>query len=209
MTKKFIIFFLILLIFFSLTSCSFINHLYDMQGDLARGENESLIYQNKVYYYTDQRFEVRTNSDDIVVELGWQYAFPFPDFHYFAFDNEDPLFIFMDNNKSSPYNKAVYVRENFELDDATFIVENTDIEITLSESMTKSDIEITSSDFETTGASIFRDLYLYLNNDPRIQIHVMGPYKYESAWYVNSGDGTWLLSDEFVSILIENDIISE
>ncbi len=190
---------------FSFTSCSFIDRLQGDMSQLDYDEDGNLLYNGNTYYRADNRFEVRTSTNDTVVELGWQSQFPFfPDMHYYAFDEEDPLFIFCDNQESTTYNKGLYIRSDYDLDNSIYSVDNVDIEINLTSAMTKSNIEVSAIDHES---SVY--LKMFLKDDPRIQIEISGPYQYNDMWYFIHMGETWLISDEFVAILIDNNIVSE
>ncbi len=174
-------------------------------SQLDYDEDDNLLYNDNVYYRADDRFEVITGDNDKVVELGWQSQFPFfPDMHYYAFDEENPLFIFCDNGKSTLYDKGLYVRSDYNLYNEVYAVDNTDIEISLSAAMTKSDVEVSAIDHE---ASLY--LKMFLKDNSNIQVEMAGPYQYGEKWYFVHMGETWLISDEFVALLKANDIVSE
>ena len=189
----------------SFTSCAFIDRLQGDMRQLDYDKEGNLLYSENAYYRVDDRFEVITGKNDRVVELGWQSQFPFfPDMHYYAFDEENPLFIFCDNGKSTVYNKGLYVRSDYDLYSEIYTVDNTDIEFSLSAAMTKSDVEVSKIDHE---ASMY--LKMFLKDDPRIQIELSGPYQYDDNWYFIHMGETWIISDEFVAMLIDNNIVGE
>ena len=131
--KKLLCIFFSCVFLFSFTSCAFIDRLQGDMSQLEYDEDGHLLYKGNAYYRADNRFEVRTSTNDKVIELGWQSQFPFfPDMHYYAFDEEDPLFIFCDNGESTLYNKGLYVRSDYDFYNEVYAVENTDIEIALS-----------------------------------------------------------------------------
>ncbi|MBE6638709.1 MAG: hypothetical protein E7616_04545 [Ruminococcaceae bacterium] len=189
----------------SFTSCAFIDRLQGDMRQLDYDKEGNLLYSENAYYRVDDRFEVITGKNDRVVELGWQSQFPFfPDMHYYAFDEENPLFIFCDNGKSTVYNKGLYVRSDYDLYSEIYTVDNTDIEFSLSAAMTKSDVEVSKIDHE---ASMY--LKMFLKDDPRIQIELAGPYQYNGNWYFIHTGETWIISDEFVAMLIEAYILKK
>ena len=190
---------------FPLTSCAFIDRLQGDMSQLDYNEEGNLLYNEITYYRADDRFEVITEDNDQVVELGWRSQFPFfPDMHYYAFDEDNPLFIFCENGESTLYTKGVYVRSDYDLYTQVYAVENSNIEIPLVSAMTQSDVETTAIDHKT-------DIYLkmFLKDDPRIQIELSGPYQYDDNWYFIHMDETWIISDEFVAMLIDNNIVGE
>ena len=190
---------------FSLTSCAFIDRLQGDMSQLDYNEEGNLLYNEITYYRADDRFEVITEDNDKVVELGWRSQFPFfPDMHYYAFDEDNPLFIFCENGESTLYTKGVYVRSDYDLYTQVYTVENSNIEIPLVSAMTQSDIETTAIDHET---SIY--LKMFLKDDPRIQIELSGPYQYNDNWYFIHMGETWIISDEFVAKLKANNIVNK
>ena len=48
-----------------------------------------------------------------------------------------------------------------------------------------------------------------LIDDPRIQIYLSGPYKFNDNWYFIYSGETYILSDELVELLKENGIIDK
>ena len=203
--KKLLYFVISFALLISLTSCSFIDRLQGDMSQLDYDEDGNLLYNSNVYYRADNRFEVRTSTKDKVVELGWQSQFPFfPDMHYYAFDKENPLFIFCDNGESTLYNKGLYVRSDYDLYSDVYTVDNTDIEISLSAAMTKSNVEVSEIDHE---ASI--NLKMFLKDNSNVQVEMAGPYQYGENWYFVHMGETWIISDELVAMLIENNIVSE
>ena len=190
---------------FSLTSCAFIDRLQGDMSQLEYDEDGNLLYNGNVYYRADDRFEVRTGENDKVIELGWRSQFPFfPDMHYYAFDEDNPLFIFCENGESTLYTKGVYVRSDYDLYTQVYAVENSNIEIPLVSAMSQSDVETTAIDHET-----YIYLKMFLKDDPRIQIELSGPYQYNDNWYFIHMGETWIISDEFVAMLIDNNIVGE
>ncbi len=193
------------LIMLSFSSCSLVERFAGDMSQLDYDEDGNLLYNGNTYYRADNRFEVRTSTNDTVVELGWQSQFPFfPDMHYYAFDEGDPLFIFCDNQETTTYNKGLYIRSDYDLYNSTYSVDNADIEMNLTSAMTKSNIEVSTIDHES---SVY--LKMFLKDDPRIQIEISGPYQYNDRWYFIHMGETWLISDEFDAMLIDNNIISE
>lgn len=190
---------------FSLTSCAFIDRLQGDMSQLDYNEEGNLLYNEITYYRADDRFEVITEDNDKVVELGWRSQFPFfPDMHYYAFDEDNPLFIFCENGESTLYTKGVYVRSDYDLYTQVYTVENSNIEIPLVSAVTQSDVEATAIDHET-----YIYLRMFLKDDPRIQIELSGPYQYDDNWYFIHMGETWIISDEFVAMLIDNNIVGE
>ena len=203
--KKLICMIFSCVILLSFSSCSLVERFAGDMSQLDYDEEGNLLYGEVAYYRADDRFEVITEDNDKVVELGWQSQFPFfPDMHYYAFDKDNPLFIFCENGESTLYTKGVYVRADYDLYNQVYTVENSNIEIPLVSAMTQSDVEATAIDHET-----YIYLKMFLKDNHRIQIELSGPYQYDDNWYFIHMGETWLISDEFVAMLKANDLMSE
>ena len=189
----------------SFSSCSLVERFTGDMSQLDYDENHNLLYNGYAYYRADDRFEVITGDNDKVVELGWRSQFPFfPDMHFYAFDEDNPLFIFCENGESTLYTKGVYVRADYDLYNQVYTVENSNIEIPLVSAMMQSDVETTAIDHET-----YIYLKMFLKDDPRIQIELSGPYQYDDNWYFIHTGETWIISDEFITMLIDNNFVGE
>ena len=108
------------------------------------------------------------------------------------------MLIFCENGESTLYTKGVYVRADYDLYNQVYTVENSNIEIAPLSAMTESDVEASAIVCET---SIY--LKMFLKDDPRIQIELSGPYQYDDNWHFIHAGETWIISDEFVSILMD------
>ena len=192
-------------ILLSFSSCSLAERFAGDISQLDYDEDHNLLYNDNAYYRADDRFEVRTGENDKAIELEWQSQFPFfPDMHYYAFDEDNPLFIFCENGESTLYTKGVYVRSDYDLYTQVYTVENSNIEIPLVSAITQSDVEATAIDHET---HIY--LKMFLKDNPCIQIELSGPYQYDNHWYFIHAGETWLISDEFVAKLKANNIVNK
>ena len=203
--KKVICLILSCLLLLSLSSCAVIDRFKGDMSKLSNDDNGNLPYGGNSYYRVNDYFEVRTITDDTVVELGWYSQFPFfPDMHYYAFDEENPLFIFCDNQVSSLYCKGLYIRSDYDIQSKMFTIKDTDIEISLVSVMTKSDVAVSSITYEK-----YISFKMCLIDDPRIRIDLSGPYKLNDNWYFIYSGETYILSDELVELLKENGIIDK
>lgn len=197
------------LIFFSLVSCSVLkgNEEDELQfvDDNGHG-SRAILYKNKLYSYTDERFSIYNKNGNEVIEIGKSVNFPFfPTQYYYVFEEEDPKYIFVENGEQTWYYLGVYVRDELNYEKAVYTVENTDIEIPLDRAMTRykqgADMHF---DNDKSGC-----INMYLKEDPRIVLTVQGPYRSGDYWYVNESDNYWRLDDDFVQMLKDKNIISE
>lgn len=199
------------------TSCALFSDLSDLEFE---DDYNLLTYNGSNYYRTDARFVLYIESEDEIVELGHRVNWPvFPTFYYLAFEKDSPLFISGDHGHTGP-SFYLYVRSDFDLENATYLLEGTDlntlegtnIEVHLSDIMTEIQPEYIPANYDPV---YDRDIYFTLKDEPRLRARFMGPYQYEENWYVSSyGDKDYpskdyLLSDEFVAQLKASGIIKE
>ena len=195
--KKLFCFMLSFTLLLSFSSCRVIERFRGDMGELDYNANGTLYYGEKSYRLADDRFFVRLTESDTIVELGWYSQFPFfPDMHFYAFDEQDPSFIFCDNQQSTTYNKGLYFPSDYDLYNSLFIIENTDILCPPSDAMTKS--AVLPADIDSASD---RRLLFSLQDDPRVKMELGGPYNYNGEWYLIHAGEAWLLSDELVSAL--------
>ena len=203
---KFLILLLAFMIF--LTSCSFTDFIYQIKGDMSQisfDDEGNLLYNDNSYYRVDDYFNVRTSEVDEVFEIGVRSNFPFfPSLYYYVFDTNEPLFIFCGNGISTLYYLGLYVRSDYDIYEALYTIDNTNIEISLASALTESEIE--ASVFTSELPNSFT---LKLKDDPRIAAEFWGPYEKDSKWYTKEKGKTWILNDEFVEILKANNIINQ
>lgn len=193
---------LICAILLSVTSCSLVDRLRGDMSKLDHTKDGSLLYGGNSYYLTEGCFAVHTKPGDQVTELGWYSRFPFfPEIHYYTFD-EDPTFIFCANGESTFYDLGTYIRSDYDIYGAIFTVNDTDIEISFDDAMTKSDMD--RSLISKEGAELFQ---MYLKDDPRILVEVWGPCSYNDKWYFYCSDSIWAIGEELVEILISQGMI--
>ena len=62
------------------------------------------------------------------------------------------------------YNKGLYVRSDYDIQSKIFTIKDTDIEISLSSVMRKSDVTVSSINYEK-----YKSFQMCLKDDPRIQ----------------------------------------
>ena len=195
--KKLFCFILSFALLLSFSSCRVIERFQGDMGELDYNADGALYYGEKSYRLADDRFFVRLTESDTVAELGWYSQFPFfPDMHFYAFDEQNPSFIFCDNQQSTIYNKGLYFRSDYDLYNSPFIIENTDILCTPFDAMTKS--SVLPADIDSASD---RSILFSLQDDPRVKMELGGPYNYNGEWYLIHAGEAWLLSDELVSAL--------
>ena len=99
--KKLVCVILIFSLLLTMSSCSFFDRFNSDLGDISFDEDRNLVYHGNTYYKTDLGFYVDYAEGDDPFELGWSSQFPFfPDVHYYAFDEDTPLYIYHANSPS-------------------------------------------------------------------------------------------------------------
>lgn len=100
--------------------------------------------------------------------------------------------------------KSIYVRSDYDIQSKIFTIKDTDIEISLSSVMRKSDVTVSSINYEK-----YTSFQMCLKDDPRIQIDISGPYKFNDNWYFIYSGETYILSNDLVELLEEHGIINK
>ena len=206
--KKIICLFLALVMTFSFISCHVKNN--NSKDELRFVENnghgrKAILYKNELYSYTDERFSIYNKNQKEVVEIGKKVNLPFfPTHYYYVFNEEDPRYIFVENGEQSWYSLGVYARDELNFEKAVYIVEDTDIEISLDSAMIRYGAEDLSSDDQD-----HRSLNMYMKEEPEVVVTVDGPYRSGDLWYVRKADSCWRLSDGFVKTLKSKNVISD
>ena len=192
---------IIVVLCFSMISCSFIENELVGYGSLEYINDDGksgYVYQNKKYY-ANYIFNV-TRSDSIYDEDDIKIAGDvFSDFYSYTAD--DPIYIY-----SISKGLIVYLREDYDYRSDHFIIEGTDSSFLFSEAIANQP-SVQYDGFKTY--PIKTSVYIHSETYPKIRAHIL-VFLEDGKWYaLFEGFDAYLLSDEFVDMLIENEIISE
>lgn len=113
---------------FTLSSCSKYNAVKEADDTGAYEYNKTLYYESSLFFASYSWMEEGKESGN-VKELGWIWYTPLlAQTVFYSDDTENPDFIF----NSRTWKHCVYLSENFDFKNNEFIIDGTDISITLS-----------------------------------------------------------------------------
>ncbi len=213
MKKLFTIVILILLCF-SLTSCSVIEAIkYTVSGDIidpaegfSRGEEDGvLVYQDNKYILVQDiggDCDIDITEEDIL--LGQTSNFPFfPNFYYYANTDINPSFIMGGPGRGT----FVYLREDLYNAGVVYQI-NDSLEFEFSSAFIETDKKDYDRHIAQKKSTKYAVVDFYVKGVPTIlarkTFHMI-----DDVWYCVEVDVAYQLSDEFVSRLIEEGIIDK
>ena len=203
--KKLVCVILIFSLLLTMSSCSFFDRFNSDLGDISFDEDRNLVYHRNTYYKTDLGFYVDYTEGDEPFDLGRSSGFPFfPDVHYYAFDEDTPLYIYHANYPWRCNGRQLYIRSDYDLQNAVFALDGTDEAVFLFSFLTK--VEEPPAETDSRSYNHYR---LYWQEDPRVYAELTGPCKQGDNWYLWKDKDYWLLSDSFVEILVDHGLIHE
>ena len=190
----------------SLTSCALIEwmtgdtHSDISYVDLTYSEHKGLSYQGNTYAFADNWFSLETEETDI--ELGWHYNFPLSGrCGIYSCTADNPLFIWT-SRYIGDFAIGIYIKENYDYLAQTYILDGTDVSFVLSDMISKTETELGSVEFSSSS-----EITLYLKEAPRLviakRVHIT-----DGVYHFITDGQDWVLAEEFVSILKDNDLLS-
>ena len=211
MLKKFFLVFLLLLLM--LQSCSLINRFYgftpEFEGKLeyvyAENERGELIEDGAIYmdtlYYKHHDSLIQLDEENATILLAWNLAWPYT-WAYYSYQEETPLYII------SSMSHELYFRHDYDFFSDTYIIEGTDVEILLCDAISEDDPKL--SDIAHLGANFsltFSDKYILRSQTNSALYLYLYLLYYENKWYAMNYYRYFALSEEFVEILAENNLL--
>ncbi len=192
---------IIVVLCFSMTSCSFFEIDCDKYGTVdyvVEDETTAYVYQNNKYYanYMFDVTRVEGIRDEEDVEIGCD-AFS----TFYSYTEDHPIYMYC-----SSKGLIVLFREDYDYRSDHFIIEGTDSIFLFSEAIANQP-SVQYDGFKTyptkTSVRIYSETY------PKIRANIL-IFLEDGKWYaLFDGIDAYLLSDEFVDMLIENEIISD
>ena len=216
--KKALTIILSILFCFSLTSCAAIDALkYSISGDIidpadgfVRGEEKgTLIYKDSKYILVQELngdCEIDITKDDILIGQTSNFPF-FPNSYYYIKSDEDPSFI-LGGTSSAMQGTFVYLREDLCSDTIVYVLNDSSFEFEFTSAFIKTD----KVDYDH---HIEREKYTKI---AMVDFHIKDIsmitarkriYLIDNTWYCVKAEVAYQLSDEFVSKLIEEDVIDQ
>ena len=203
--KPLLLLVLVLIMCGSLSSCALVEWItVDCHGDisyvdLANSEHEGLLYQDNIYVPADYWFFFETKETDI--ELGWFYNLPFSgQCGLYSYTSDAPLFIWT-SRYVGDIAISIYIKEDYDYLSQTYILDGTDISFILSDMISKADEELGPADSSSSS-----EISLYIADAPRLLISKKVYVTNDVYYFVVDGQD-WILTEEFVSILRDNNLL--
>ena len=213
--RKFILLAAMLALCIMLTSCSAVEALkysisgdiIDPVGDFSRGSDKGVfVYDGNNYILID---EVSGNFDfDIVEEdilLGQTSNWPFfPNFFYYANAAENAEYI-ASGSRSNEIMTCVYLREDLYQEPLCYVLQDIDYEFDFSSAFVAT--EEVSYETHLEGKEYYSTrLNFYVKDYPRLTVS-LEICKINEIWYYVEQDEAFALSEAFLNVLVENNLL--
>ena len=207
MFKRIILTILALVLCFLFVSCSKEKPILDQSLhekitiSKSNGKDEYIVYQDTIYYLDKyDLFYLGTHSspnesknEDILLSWnGSRFAYTQT---FYSDTTESPLFIY-----EKQFCK-VYLREDYDFKSDIFVIAGTNSKIVFSDAITENAILEVFPNYDVP-------ITIYSEQCPRLRFDT-DVFFYEGNWYVTNGVDAFAITDKFVDLLIQNDIIEE
>lgn len=212
--KKATLFSTIIIICILLASCTHLKHaitgeIIDPVGDFSQGsDNKTLVYCGNNYVLVEEidgDFYINTSEEDVI--LGQTSNFPFfPNFNYYANAVENPEYL-LSGSATNSTAACVYLREDLYQSPLCYVLQGTDYEFDFSSAFIATD-EVSYKKHVEGKSTYGADIYFYVKDYPRLTVD-MRIYKLNGEWYYVKSYKALKLSDPFLEVLRENDLIPE
>ena len=212
--KKLVLLSALLVICIMLTSCSAVEALkYSISGDIidpiddfSRGsDKDTLVFGGTDYFLTDEMsgdFEVDITDEDVL--LGQTSNFPFfPNTCYYTNKAEKPEYITA-GGFDGP-GDVVDLREDLYQTSLHYVLQDTDYEFDFSSAFVKT--EEVSHKKHIEGKEFYgRRVNFYVEDFPGLTVNLL-ICKIDEKWYHIEHDEAFALTEEFLNVLMENDLL--
>lgn len=212
--KKLVLLSVLLVICIMLTSCSTVEALkYSISGDIidpiddfSRGsDKDTFVFGGTDYILTDEMsgdFEVDITDEDVL--LGQSSNFPFfPNTCYYAEKVDKPEYIAA-GGFDGP-GTVVYLREDLYQTSLHYVLQDTDYEFDFSSAFVKT--EEVSYKKHIEGKEFYGGrINFYVKDFRRLTISLV-ICKINEKWYHIEYDEAFALTEEFLNVLMENDLL--
>ena len=193
--KSVISFILIVFNIICLSGCS-----PSMNGDVEYTPDKTdnaILYKNVKYNIFDEiKFNIHRTEEDI--ELGHQNIFKGYR-GFFSETTENPIYIFISRGVGD-FDMALYIREDYDYESKTLVLENTTDQIVYSDAFIKMDSEL-----ELVSRRENFCISLYFEDCPRLKIKEDIFFADGRYYYINNGQ-RYMISDQLLDILRKNNI---
>ena len=197
--RKIVLIILIGSLLFCVSSCN-----NDKKNIISYCENNAIQYEGVKFYQLEDNIFGAYSADDKenrysnLILLSWNYNFPFTGIiEYYSYTTENPNFII------EPYvMNTVWFKESFDYKKEIFVVENTKIEIIFSSAFKNNKINTDGLKYDVQSFCWYAKSYPSLRTQVNI-FNIDGIYYME----IPNMDGTYQISDNFLNLLIRNEVI--
>ena len=212
--RKFVLIATILLVCINLISCSAFTALsYSISGDIidpvdgfSFGDDKgTLVFDGNNYILIEEIngcFDFDLTKEDVL--LGQTSNFPFfPNFVYYANAAENAEYI---ASGSGSIMTCVYLREDLYQEPLCYVLQDTDYEFDFSSAFIKT--EDVSYKKHIEGKEYHGTiLYFYVKDHPRLIVELR-ICKINEKWYHVEQDEAFALSEAFLNVLVENNLLT-
>ena len=176
-------------------------------SDVSGRDKETYIFGGNNYIVIDELcgdFEIFKEETDII--LGERSNFPFfPNTRYYADTMENPEYITSGN--SSVIISCVYLREDLYSTSLRYVLKDVDYEFDFSTAFIKTD-EVSYETHVQGKENHSETIRFYLKDFPKLTAEIR-IYEINEKWYYEGIDEVFELSEDFVNVLAENNLLSE
>ena len=211
--KKLVLIVVLLFVCINLVSCEIIYLLsYTISGDImdpvdgfSRGSEDGvLVFGENEYILIEELngdFSFFVSEDDLL--LGQRCNFPFfPSAKFYANTEENADYIAYGNYVLT----SVFLRKDLYKTPLYYVLQDTDYEFDFSTAFIKTEDVSYEKDIEGKESLYSEIISIYLKDYPRLVAEVR-IYKINEKWYFIEYDKSFLVSEAFLSALIENDLL--
>lgn len=181
--------------------------IIDPVEDFSRGNDKgTLIFGGDHYILIEDfygEFDFNVTEEDLL--LGEVSNFPFfPNFGYYANAAENAEYI-ASGSRSNGIMTGVYLREDLYQSPLRYVLQDTDHEFDFSSAFIKTEDvsykeHIEGKEYHST------DIHFYVKNYPRLTVELR-IFKINEKWYCVEPDEAFALSEAFLKVLEENDLL--
>ena len=211
--KKLVLIVVLLFVCINLVSCEIFDLLsYSISGDImdpvdgfSRGSEDGvLVFGENEYILIEELngdFSFFVSEDDLL--LGQRCNFPFfPSAKFYANTEENADYIAYGNYVLT----SVFLRKDLYKTPLYYVLQDTDYEFDFSTAFIKTEDVSYEKDIEGKESLYSEIISIYLKDYPRLVAEVR-IYKINEKWYFIEYDKSFLVSEAFLSALIENDLL--
>ena len=214
--KKVALFLVVLLLCINLVSCevftalsySISGKVYEPVGDFSRDGNNAFIFDGKRYVLISEmvgEFRIDITKEDVYLGQTSNWPF-FPNSGYYANAEKDADYI-MSGTYTSGIATAVYLREDLYQNSPRYVLQDADYEFDFASAFIRTEDVSYEKDIEPHKEYHTSRLYFYVKDYPRLAVELL-VRELNDKWYYFEYDEAFELSEDFLNVLLENDMLT-